>query len=252
MKNNPKYKVLIVDDNSINLLLIYELVELHLSNVKIFEAKNGKEACDLYFDKKPDIVLMDLYMPIMNGYDATVYIREKEKSLYIYTPIIAITSGDTNEEKEKCFHVGMDDFFTKPISSAALTYLLDKYLIAKKTKKTNKLNSLDKLRDHFDKEKVLLNYRNNEDFVNKLLEAAFKSMPSYLDSLKLAFDNNDNKQLKFFAHMLKGMSMGVYFNIMSEYFKSIEIYLDSDMSKCKHYIDLAYKELEFLKKNLIK
>lgn len=117
--------ILIVDDNQINTLLAKTLVLNLLPNAIILEASNGQEALDLYFENKPDIILMDVQMPVLNGYEATLKIRSIEKNERI--PIIALTAGNILGEKEKCIDAGMDDFLTKPIVVDNLVEILKKY-----------------------------------------------------------------------------------------------------------------------------
>lgn len=117
--------ILIVDDNQINTLLAKTLVLNLMPNAIILEASNGQEALDLYHENKPDIILMDVQMPVLNGYEATLKIRSMEKNERI--PIIALTAGNILGEKEKCIDAGMDDFLTKPIVVDNLVEILKKY-----------------------------------------------------------------------------------------------------------------------------
>ena len=95
-------------------------------NSTIIEARDGKEAVALFFETKPDFVLMDIQMPIMNGYEATQAIRIKTKGMG--TPIVALTAGNMEGEKEKCLQAGMNDYMIKPIVKQDLGKLLEKWL----------------------------------------------------------------------------------------------------------------------------
>jgi CheY-like chemotaxis protein len=77
---------------------------------------------------KPDLVLMDVQMPEMDGFEATAHIREHEATLGRHTPIIALTAGALESEKERCLQSGMDDFLTKPIDKKELCRVFSKYL----------------------------------------------------------------------------------------------------------------------------
>ena len=119
-------KVLIVEDNKINMLLAKTLVKRAITDCVIFEAKDGNEAVELYKKHKPDLILMDIQMPNKNGYEATREIREMEGDLQV--PIIAITAGIMIGDKEKCLNAGMDDYLPKPIIQLDLEELLKKWL----------------------------------------------------------------------------------------------------------------------------
>ncbi|MBN2829403.1 MAG: response regulator [Candidatus Cloacimonetes bacterium] len=78
-------------------------------------AKNGLEGCEMYQQDRFDLIFMDLQMPIMDGIMATMKIRELEKELNVYTPIVALTAQAEKYDKEKCLAVGMDYYLTKPL-----------------------------------------------------------------------------------------------------------------------------------------
>ncbi|WP_264563739.1 PAS domain-containing protein [Flavobacterium sp. N3904] len=120
------YRIMIVEDNKINMLLVKTLVNKIISNCTIVEVSNGFDAVLLVQKEMPDLVLMDIQMPIQNGYDATLEIRKLEK--FKDLPIIALTAGVLNGEKEKCMEHGMSDYITKPIVLSELEKVLFKWL----------------------------------------------------------------------------------------------------------------------------
>jgi signal transduction histidine kinase/ActR/RegA family two-component response regulator len=120
------FNVLIAEDNKINMLLAKTLVRKIISNCNLIEAANGAEAVILAEENLPDLILMDIQMPIQNGYDATLEIRKNEKTKHI--PVIALTAGVLNGEKEKCIEYGMSDYVTKPIIESDLQKVLLKWL----------------------------------------------------------------------------------------------------------------------------
>lgn len=119
-------KVLIVEDNRINMLLAKVLVKKTISNCSIYEARDGNEAVEQYQKVNPDIILMDIQMPNKNGYEATQEIRQLLGGDSI--PIIAITAGIMSGDKEKCIQAGLDDYLSKPIMEVDLELMLIKWL----------------------------------------------------------------------------------------------------------------------------
>ena len=117
---NEPVSILIAEDNDFNMLLIKAIVGKTIPSAEIIEAKNGKEAVVLWLIEQPNLILMDMQMPIMSGIEATMKIREHEKKNGEHVPIIALTAGALLEEKEKCLNAGMDDFLTKPIEPEKL------------------------------------------------------------------------------------------------------------------------------------
>lgn len=118
-------KILIVEDNRINMLLAKTLVNRIIPNCIIIQAKGGNEAIEKYRSERLDAILMDVQMPNKNGYEATHEIRKIKGAENV--PIIAITAGILVGEKEKCFDAGMDDYATKPIVISDLGRLLHKW-----------------------------------------------------------------------------------------------------------------------------
>ena len=120
------YKILIVEDNKINMLLAKTLVKKTLPNGTIFEAENGKEAVEKFGILNPDLILMDVQMPLMNGYEATQEIRKTKKGKHV--PIIALTAGIIAGEREKCLEAGMNDYESKPITMETFEKLILKWI----------------------------------------------------------------------------------------------------------------------------
>lgn len=126
-ENLNQTKVLIVEDNRINMLLAKKLIKKIFPNCIIFEASDGKEAIKLYKKENLDIILMDIQMPKKNGFETTEEIRKLSHSKN--PPIIALTAGIFVEEKEKCLKSGMNDYISKPIIQSDLEKILLKWIV---------------------------------------------------------------------------------------------------------------------------
>ncbi|MFV8270079.1 PAS domain S-box protein [Flavobacterium sp. GT2N3] len=124
--NSKKIKIMIVEDNKVNMLLLKTIIKNLARNTVISEITNGKDAVDQLEAIKPDIIFMDIQMPIMNGYEATRLIRTLKYGQDI--PIIAITAGTEKEEKEKCLKAGMNDYIAKPIMKGIIEETFIKWL----------------------------------------------------------------------------------------------------------------------------
>lgn len=118
-----KVKVLVVEDVTLNQLLIKIILLDFGFDIDI--VANGKIAIDYLQKNTYDIVLMDLQMPIMDGFEATIYIRN---TLNLKIPIIALTADVTTVDVEKCIAVGMNDYISKPIDEKLLYSKIIKYL----------------------------------------------------------------------------------------------------------------------------
>jgi len=123
------YTILVAEDEEVNFLYIEALLELESSHsFNLIHAVNGQEAVDICLGRNDiDLVLMDIKMPVMTGYEAT----EKIKSQLPDLPIIAQTAYSTDADKELALKYGCDDFITKPIDENLLFSLINSYLIKK-------------------------------------------------------------------------------------------------------------------------
>lgn len=124
--SNNYLTIFIVEDNKINMLLAKTLILQILPNSIIHEFENGKEVVLKSSEIKPDLILMDIQMPEMNGYKATEEIRKIDNQKDI--PIIALTAGTIVGEKEKCIEAGMNDYIPKPIEKENLKNIISKWI----------------------------------------------------------------------------------------------------------------------------
>ncbi len=124
-KSSKKIKIMIVEDNKINMLLLKTIIKNLPINSAIFEVINGKDAVEQFETINPDIIFMDIQMPIMNGYEAAQLIRTLKSGQNV--PIIAITAGTEKEEKEKCLTAGMNDYISKPIVKGIIEEIITKW-----------------------------------------------------------------------------------------------------------------------------
>ncbi|MCB0409226.1 MAG: response regulator, partial [Flavobacteriales bacterium] len=105
--------VLLVEDNMLNQMVATKFLES--MGLKVCVANNGQEGVDHLQNSDFDIVLMDIQMPIMDGYTATHFIRKSIKGKKSKTPILAMTAHAISGEKEKCLGAGMNDYIAKPL-----------------------------------------------------------------------------------------------------------------------------------------
>ena len=113
-------KILIVEDNQINAIVLKRILQKY--HFDTYVAENGKLGVEAVSSYKPDLILMDIQMPIMNGYESTAAIRKLPNSEQI--PIIALTAGTVLGEKEKCIEFGMNDYIPKPIDKEMLEKII--------------------------------------------------------------------------------------------------------------------------------
>jgi PAS domain S-box-containing protein len=132
LSNLKNVKLMLVEDNPVNSEIC--MAFLRKVGLDAVVTNNGLDAIELYAANKFNLILMDVQMPVLSGYDATVRIREYEKQNNLNkTPIIALTANAMVDSKNKCISSGMDDFLVKPFKKDELYQKLYEWLIAKVT-----------------------------------------------------------------------------------------------------------------------
>ena len=118
-----RLKILLVEDNLLNQRIV--TFSLKKFNHEVTIANNGLEAVEIFRENKFDVILMDIMMPVMDGLEATVKIREEEdiSNLNTRTPIIALTANTMDNDRDTCISYGMDDFMAKPFDIEKLNVI---------------------------------------------------------------------------------------------------------------------------------
>jgi CheY-like chemotaxis protein len=120
-------KILLTDDNEFNLMVAQDELIDAIPGVEIDVATNGKEAIDKVAFSEYDLILMDIQMPEMSGYDATKFIRSMDEPKRS-TPVLAMTANGVESEVRRCMEAGMDGFVPKPFKRVELTSAIKKVL----------------------------------------------------------------------------------------------------------------------------
>jgi len=121
--------ILLVEDNLLNQRIV--TFSLKKFNHEVVIANNGVEAIEHFSVRKFDVILMDIMMPVMDGLEATVKIREFENknSIEKRTPIIALTANTMDNDRDKCISYGMDEFMAKPFDIEKLNSIFNELKI---------------------------------------------------------------------------------------------------------------------------
>ncbi|MBN2605149.1 MAG: response regulator [Bacilli bacterium] len=200
----PGTSIILAEDNLINQQIIFEILSKEGFDVTI--ANNGQEVLELLEEAKQDykLVLMDIQMPIMNGREATIEIRQRDAK-YRNIPIIAMTAHALEIERKKSLAAGMNDFLTKPVDMKTLFTVISKYvdIVTVSVKKNTSSNfSLDFL----DTEAGIDNMFGDTTLYLEVLYQFYTDFMDVQKGLDVMFKEEDNKDLEIEVHTIKGLA----------------------------------------------
>ena len=198
------YKILLVEDNEINKMYASNL--LIKWNCDLDTADNGEVAIKLIMKTDYDLILMDLQMPIMDGFEATKIIRNDFPDGKNEVPIIALTANAIKGDNEQCFAAGMNDYISKPFLPDQLHSIIAKYYQGDII--TNQFGGTQPEISNGDKRLTDLSYlkniaANDKSFMFEMIETFVEKTPELLHEMELATSSKNWKTLGSLAHKLK-------------------------------------------------
>jgi len=246
-KSQNKLNILLAEDIHTNIVVATRFLSLMGHNIDV--ANNGIEVIKQLSKKDYDLILMDIEMPEMNGFETTKYIRKGEAGFKNKNiPIIAMTAHAVSEFNEMAFKAGMNDYITKPIYYNDLKEIIDKNLDCS-SKKILHISNNNNMFDKKSEEKSILNIDNtlyrigqDIDLLKSLLEQYLIESPTILEKLKQAIDNNDFYLIRVHSHSIKNVCLSVGAEEAGNYAYEIEtvsIHKDKNIENIK----IIYKKL---------
>lgn len=214
--------ILVVEDNELNQKIVCEMLRNY--GFDVTTAKNGLDCLQILQHKSFDMILLDIQMPIMDGYETAQLIKEDVNLKHI--PIIAMTAHAMNGDREKCLASGCNSYIAKPFKAEELVEEIKKHLTSDiKVSKHNLSNNL---------------------FINELIPEFINILSNMIENLADAIHNNNMEEIKSISHDIKGTS-GMYgFNKISNIAAQIEKAVqDNSISKIQslhQQLNILYQE----------
>ena len=217
-----EFRILLAEDNPVNQKVALKMLEkLGYSAVPV---ENGMEAVRELKENVYDLVLMDIQMPEMDGFEATYIIRDPQSSVLNHeVPVIAMTAHAMDGDREKCIQAGMDDYISKPVKPETLTRMIQKVrsreFISEAKRKTGKEKKEFAV---FDRSVLRESLGDDDELVKEILDLFKSNADEIMTSLKNAASVNDIESVRKYAHSLKGSSGNIGAKALLEIMKSIE------------------------------
>ena len=213
-------RILLVEDNEINRMVAVGV--LKKMRLDVHSVQNGAEALEALARDRYDLILMDCQMPVMDGYEATRRIRQKDGGAggmpakpfpaSASIPIIAMTAHAMLGDREKCIQAGMDDYLPKPVSQPELVAILDKWLPKMldapppiEVSRPPEANA-DPEPAVFDSATLMNRAMGDPELAQAMMDAFAAGMPKQIELLRKALDAEDWPSVIRAAHTIKGAS----------------------------------------------
>ncbi len=238
-------RILLAEDNEVNQRLAVHLLQRHGHTVSV--AGNGQEALDL-LDREPfDVVLMDVQMPEMDGFEATARIRAREQTTGTRLPIIALTAHAMKGDRERCLAAGMDAYVSKPIDEEEL------------------LGLLKSLRDEpapappppveggpvvLNREALWQRVGGDQGLLRQVVGLFVRTSGGHVAAIREALVAGDGERLRKAAHTLKGAAATLGAAAVAEVARRLEQSARSDLGEAARELPALEQELRVLRPHL--
>ena len=248
--------ILVVEDNPINQKLIAAMLKkAGCSRIEVVE--NGHSALAAMGKSDYDLILMDVQMPVMDGFETTKMIREMEGDRK-HSIIIAMTAHAMKGDREKCISAGMDDYIAKPIEPHELLNIFEKWGKLKaldpdenEINKTDKENTAVELignESPVDMQSALLRYDNDTELFKEMIDVYLDYVPAQIKALEEALKSGDTDAVQTYGHSIKGTAGMLSANKLSSVALMIENKArDNDLSDIPALIEALKTEISKLK-----
>lgn len=194
-------KILLAEDNLVNQKLAIALLAKEGHQVTV--AADGHQAVGHYRKDRFDVVLMDVQMPVMDGFAAAAAIRQYEKELGYTTPIIAVTAHAGTADRQRCLEAGMNDYLSKPIRAKELRKMIE-LRTGKVARSMAPQSAMSAPVRGVDWPKAFETVGGDQSLLKDLIGVFLNEQSSMENEIKKAIDSDDNTHLRLSAHSLKG------------------------------------------------
>jgi PAS domain S-box-containing protein len=194
--HHSSLKILVAEDNEFNAQLLEQLLVRRGHRARV--ASNGRKALSLTEEEEFDLLLLDIHMPELDGFQVVQAIRKREQTAGGHLPVIALTARSRKEDRERCLAAGMDDFLAKPIQAADLWAALDRIVGAHPPAGRPRSGLLDP-------RTVLAACGGDAAILKKICQAFQVSLPDHWRAVQDALREQNTARMREAAHKLCGM-----------------------------------------------
>ncbi|NQT16066.1 MAG: response regulator, partial [Planctomycetes bacterium] len=224
--DHRKLRILLAEDNAVNQRLAVAILRKRDYEVEVVD--NGKEAVEAWQRGVYDLVLMDVQMPVMSGFEATAAIRAAEEPRGTHTPIVAMTAHAMKGDRQRCLDAGMDGYVAKPIDVTELFRTIESCTTPSPGVTPDRGSSHEAEtsaeKPSFDRDDALRRALGSADLLVELAELCVGDCQTLLPEIRAAIDAGDAEQLEHTAHTLKGSLVSIGAQPASDAARALEEY----------------------------
>lgn len=230
--------ILIAEDSLVNMKLTKAILKRVLPNARLIGVEDGLSAMSVFSKEPVDMVITDIQMDELNGYELARAIRKKDKSI----PIFALTAGTVEGERKRCLDAGMNDMLNKPLVEDEVVTMLSSWFVGQKAEvKPSKQN----LNDHFDLEKIIELFDTQEELL-ELIEVAIPILNKASKELEVHLATSNMTDIKKVAHNICGTARSLMLNRLDKLSTELEQLNDTDLINAEKLVSEIIAEIRHL------
>lgn len=214
--------ILLVEDHKLNQIVARKTLEKQFDNVQVAIADNGQIAIDMLQNQDFDLILMDIQMPVMDGYEATAYIREQLPAPKNRTPIFAMTAHVHMAQEEKFKAYGMDECVLKPFEPNDLFEKISQYINSNHESTDDHMEQQNPKPQYIDLSYMDLMSDGDQDMKRMMLELLFDEPKEEIQKMKRLSSAADWEELSKVSHKMKSTLAFVGNDILTQTNKNVE------------------------------
>jgi PAS domain S-box-containing protein len=199
-------RILVVEDNPTNQIVTKSILEK--LNYFVVLAGNGVEALEILAQQSFDLILMDCQMPVLDGFETTLKIRNSSTA-YAQVTIVALTAYSQAEDRRRCYEVGMSDYVTKPIQPDALERVLNKWLAGGGQNQPTPTREKTMDQTVWNREELSRRVMSDEALLQQILTVFLVDLPKTMNEIESAIHDLDHSRITKFSHRLKGACLNI-------------------------------------------
>jgi len=247
-ESKKRLRILLAEDNQVNQKLATKLLEKMGHSVLV--AEDGKKALEAMEQGVFDLVMMDVQMPVMDGFDATRIIREKEKGTGTHLPIVAMTAHAMKGDRERCLESGMDGYVSKPINMQELYEAIDSLFPA--TKGDEEQEPYTEMGEGIiNRESLLERVGGDMDLLKELVELFMDDSLLLVDRIRQSVMRKDADDLEKAAHGLKGSVLNFGAKSVADIAQALETMgRNRDITQAQNVVAELAKQIEAMRAEL--